>query len=417
MQLSIAHIIIADLSIIPYVLNKYSFYQSNIVSTILTAVTFFLGLLINAGNVKRESVSNLMYFIVVPLVLLIVIDVINASLYSNPSGLKESFIFLIKYANLLILFFLAYLIYGHNNRYIDKLLSPYLFLAILFSSFSVVAFLSVIFGIVDVMNWAAPESLSSMQNNWTSKYKFPLYLSMVMVDPTEVRYILNYPIVMFASWFKEPQLFAFFIMPALFLISYSKLKLKFLWILIVFFAILLTGSFTAFLFLFIIFVVNSVIKSKFNLHYMVFFITITITIIGLIVGNGFFANIDSGDIIFKLKFSPEEYSYDLLSNLLIADDLFGKTLFLSRSEQPGVDSSLSLAVAFVILYLSVFFVSIKIYFSKGNVKVYVFALMYVFFHSLKDFFGILIPFTGYISIIVILIHSTFLYKNKTKDSC
>ena len=144
---------------------------------------------------------------------------------------------------------------------------------------------------------------------------------------------------------------------------------------------------------------------------------ITITIIGLIVGNGFFANIDSGDIIFKLKFSPGEYSYDLLSNLLIADDLFGKTLFLSRSEQPGVDSSLSLAVAFVILYLSVFFVSIKIYFSKGNVKVYVFALMYVFFHSLKDFFGILIPFTGYISIIVILIHSTFLYKNKTKDSC
>lgn len=346
---SIFHIITAEISIIPFLLNDIiGFYQYNYVSIILFITSILLCFMYSKFSINFQSYmfSHLAIGVII-LLGIIFFDTINSIIKQDALSMKDSLMYSIKYCMVLIL---ITIMFCRRKVVLKKFLNIYLKTTLFYSFISIITLIILIYDFGVVNNFITTNEDDSKIFSW------PFYLSVVNITPTDQRFIFGLPLPMLYSWFLEPQFYSFYVLPSLYIIKYTELSNKKFYTIINVCGLLLTASLTTYVFLSVI----MLLKVYYNLNRMQKPL--------FIFGNGlllifivFNLEFDNKSIFYKFNSaSPSaSFTYNIVTSVLTGNSFIGEPLQLLRREIADktayIDSS-SLITSVLIIGFIIFLV-------------------------------------------------------------
>ncbi|QKF81107.1 hypothetical protein AEBR_0599 [Halarcobacter ebronensis] len=409
--IALLHFLFVDFTIFPY-LVKFGFidaYHPTIVN-----IALMLAILLVFSRLKKTRIAfpittiNLLFF---SFFFLLIFENINAVVSMDfPSMTFNTKIILNAMTILVVLFSMKYIY--EKEKILDLILKPYIYLVIIMSIFSFVAFILIISNSVDLTAWIVDKSLvRGIDNDPRGIYSFPLYLSLLDIDSNNSFTIFGLPTLKLSSWCKEPQQFAFLASPVIFLIHLINIKRKVLFQFFIIFAVILTSSLTAYIILLMIFILYTLFKSKFSFKVigLVFIVFSTIWLVDYIENTTF-----EKSIFNKFTSSTGLQSIGIHHKMLISENFIGTSISGFNTNYDDSEGSFITSILYYSFVGIILVLAMRLIILNKNKERYLlgFTLLYFIVHFTKSTSYLYITFVFYI----LFISSMVMESKKLKES-
>jgi len=280
------------------------------------------------------------------------------------------------------------------------ILKPYCYFSIYIAFTGLLAWIIVVFNLVDLSSWHLPAEMlprNVSKDNYGTLYAFPYYLGLVMAGREAT--FLGFPVFRAAGLFHEPTYAAFFVLPSFFYLPFvfkesaSKLTLKLSMATIILFAVVSYSA--AGIIVFSITLCLSIFeylsRNKFDIKYII--ITTLMFVVGSFVV--FLAVDESGTFAKKLK-DINFYTYNSIglvdSNSLFKDSFFSIKHDYFDGAYAVLPRALLSTFSQLIHIIIVLTLLIGLFFSRKYYRYVVISMIYTLMHSFKNL--LFFEFTG-----------------------
>lgn len=329
-------------------------------------------------NKMPNIFSSTLFSLYIMFLFIITIDSINVIYLMG--GEVSHLLWLIKFLSIFFLLCSSLIVFDINKS-IDIILKPYIYLVLIISLMTIMAYCIFWFADININEWV-PEYLKKSQEGTGSRklYFFPYFLSLILYGENE-QFLFGIPVVRTAGLSIEPSVSTLLVTPAIFFIKYTTIKYKKIISLLLIIFLLLSFSVTNISILVFILLIYLVKEKKIVTLAMVAILAIVLIYLKQPYSNQrtILDKFDSSNI-------SRITTINTHLNKLDSDSLIGYSFFAPRDLDFNIISQTSIIISFLFYVLiSVFFIVILLKISKDKEYFYLFSILYIILHSIKTF--------------------------------